>query len=315
MNKFHVFAISTVLAAFAPPVFACSSCGCLLNTDWTSQGYRTHAGLTADLRFDFANQSELRVGRSKLDRASVDPADTDELQRSTINRTWIGSLNYAPNADWSVDVSLPYIVRTHDTQPDGPSSDLLYSSSNSIGDAKVIARYQGFAPNSPVGVLFGVKLPTGATDVEFVDGSPLDRGLQPGTGSTDLILGVYHFGAVTERVGYFAQAQIQKALTRKDEFKPGTQITVNGGLRLALNDAVDTHLQLNARRELQESGANADIPNSGSTLVYLSPGINARIADGLHAYGFLQVPLYQKVTGRQLEPKYTVSFGLSYQIR
>ena len=72
------------------------------------------------------------------------------------------------------------------------------------------------------------------------------------------------------------------------------------------------HLQLNIRTERKESGANADIPNSGATLAYLSPGVTWTVSDQLKVYGFVQVPVYQRVTGFQLEPKYSVSVGLHY---
>jgi len=51
-------------------------------------------------------------------------------------------------------------------------------------------------------------------------------------------------------------------------------------------------IQVNPRIEGQESGSNPDLENSGATLVCLSPGVNIRIADKLHGYGFAQVPVY-----------------------
>ena len=72
------------------------------------------------------------------------------------------------------------------------------------------------------------------------------------------------------------------------------------------------HLQINVRTEHRESGANADIENSGATLAYLSPGITVTLTDKLRAYGFFQVPIYQRVNGYQLEPRYSVSAGVYY---
>ena len=58
--------------------------------------------------------------------------------------------------------------------------------------------------------------------------------------------------------------------------------------------------------------AMADVENSGATLVYLSPGVNFQIADKLHGYVFAQVPIYQRVNGLQIEPRYTVTLGVYY---
>lgn len=101
-------------------------------------------------------------------------------------------------------------------------------------------------------------------------------------------------------------------LHTKDEFKPGVGANLTAGIRYVTATAFVPHLQVNARIEGRESGANADIPNSGATLVYLSPGATWSLTDGLKLYGFAQVPIYQRVTGLQLEPKVSVSVGLHY---
>ena len=69
-------------------------------------------------------------------------------------------------------------------------------------------------------------------------------------------------------------------------------------------------IQINARIEGRESGPNADVENSGATLVYLSPGVNFQVVrQRCTRYLFAQVPIYQRVNGLQLEPRYTVTVG------
>ena len=68
-------------------------------------------------------------------------------------------------------------------------------------------------------------------------------------------------------------------------------------------------LQINARVEKREQGLNADVENSGATLLYLSPGVTVNLAQAAQVYAFVQVPLYQNVNGLQIEPRYTVSVG------
>jgi hypothetical protein len=122
-------------------------------------------------------------------------------------------------------------------------------------------------------------------------GQPLDRGLQPGTGTTDLLLGAYTFGTVARDFHYFGQALLQVPLTSKDGFKPGTGLNLTAGVRYVTDSAVVPHLQVNVRTEGRESGANADVPNSGATLAYLSPGATATLSDNVRAYAFVQVPV------------------------
>ncbi|HEY1392099.1 MAG TPA: TonB-dependent receptor, partial [Methylibium sp.] len=58
-----------------------------------------------------------------------------------------------------------------------------------------------------------------------------------------------------------------------------------------------------------ETGANADTANSGATLVYLSPGATVLLTDKWQLYGFVQLPIYQRVNGLQLETKTSFSLG------
>ena len=48
--------------------------------------------------------------------------------------------------------------------------------------------------------------------------------------------------------------------------------------------------------------------------MYLSPGVNFQLIDKLHGYLFAQVPVYQRVNGLQLEPRYSVTVGVRYAL-
>jgi len=308
---------AAVIAGGSAPsdAWACSSCGCTLNSDWASQGFKSGTGLSADLRFDYFNQNDLRTGTGRVDKGSITLPTDREIQQETINRNTTLTLDYGINADWGATLLVPYFNRYHTTIAEG-DTDISTSRSSSLGDVRVLGRFQGFSPEHNWGVQFGVKLATGSTDVTFRDGpqagAPLDRGLQPGTGSTDLLLGVYAFGPINQNFDYFTQAMLQVPVTSKDDFKPGVGANVTAGVRYVSELPVVPHLQINIRTERRESGANADVENSGATLAYLSPGITWAVTDKLQAYGFFQVPIYQRVTGYQIEPKYSVSAGVHY---
>ncbi len=173
------------IAAASPLSYACSSCGCSLSSDWASQGYAAGPGFLVDLRYDFFNQNQLRTGT--VDRGNIPlPADR-EIQQKTINRNVTLALDYSPNADWGVNVQIPYFDRYHTTVAPG-DTDISTSHTQSIGDVRVLGRYQGFSRDQSSGIQFGLKFATGSFHNEFIDGpqvgSPLDRGLQPGTGTT-----------------------------------------------------------------------------------------------------------------------------------
>lgn len=295
---------------------ACSSCGCSLNTDWAAQGFGGDAGFRVDLRLDYLDQTQLRSGTKAVDRGSLDMPNDREIQQRTLNRNYTLSLDYTANADWGVAVQIPYFDRYHTTIAPG-DTEISTSHTKSLADVRVIGRYQGFTRDHSVGVQFGVKLPTGNIHNTFIDGpqagQPLDRGLQPGTGTTDLLAGGYKFGALSRDWDYFLQGLLQLPLNSKEDFKPGVGVNLNAGLQYVSFASFTPMLQINARIEKRDSGANADIPNSGATLVYLSPGVHYHVTHKTHLYAFMQLPIYQNVNGFQIEPRYTASVGLRYQ--
>lgn len=308
-----------LVATFATPgiALACSSCGCTLNSDWASQGYTVGKGLRIDLRYDYFNQSQLRSGTGSVDRGSLEIPNEEEIQRTTVNRNTTLGVDYALSRAWAVNVMLPYFDRYHSTIAEG-DTDLSYSSSSSIGDARVTARYQGFSPDASFGLVFGVKLPTGSTNVNFhagpEAGERLDRGLQPGTGTTDALIGVYHFGNFGESLGYFAQATIQQPLNSHDGFRPGSGLNLTAGVRYTRWQRFTPQAQINVRAEKRESGVAADVANSGATLAYFSPGFSYRFNRHWDGFAFVQFPIYQRVNGLQLEPTRLFSVGIQYRM-
>lgn len=310
---------SLVLAA-APAAQACSSCGCMLGTDWSDAGLTTASGLKLDLRYDFIDQNQLREGRSPASPdAASPPAGLEEIQQGTLTNSYTLSSDYALNREWGVNVQLPYLVRQHGTLPldDSNTTQIDTSDYRGIGDLRIVGRYQGFLEDSSLGLQFGLKLPTGTIHRRFESGPDsgalIDRGLQPGTGTTDLILGAYSHGTFGSDWDHFEQLQYKLALDSREQFRPSPQLNVNVGLRYTANPAFIPQLQLNMKWEGREIGEQADYANSGSRVVDISPGAGLRITHHLHAYGFVQLPVYQDYKGYQLAPRYTASVGISYR--
>jgi hypothetical protein len=315
MKKCTSFAAVAALAACAgsSAAIACSSCGCTLSSNWGSQGAGSDNGWMFDLRYDYFNQDELRSGTHSVDRGSLQIPNEQEIQQTTINRNYTLNLDYA-KGDWGVNLQVPWFDRYHTTIAEG-DTEVSTSHSKSFGDVRVLGRYNGFSDDRSIGVQAGLKFATGPFHETFIAGpqagEPLDRGLQPGTGTTDLLLGAYNFGSLSRDWDYFAEALLQIPLAARDDFKPGAGVNVNAGFRYMSFEHVVPQIQLNVRSEKRESGADADIDNSGATLVYLSPGITVHLSQDWRAYAFFQVPVYQRVNGLQLEPRYTVSVGVS----
>lgn len=284
---------------------ACASCGCSLSSDWGTQGVSSGEGLRFDLRYDYLNQNQMRSGT----RSAV---STGEQELYTKNNYLTAAVDYNWNENWGVNIQLPYINRSHATNGDPAQPALSTSKTESIGDVKIIGRYSGFGDGT-VGLQFGLKLPTGSHTQNFnagdAAGTPLDRGLQPGSGTTDALIGVYKFGFISQNWDYFTQALAQLPMNSKDEYKPGNALNLNLGMRYMGFESFTPQLQINARVSAKDSGAQASPNDSGGKTIYLSPGVTVPVSEAVRVYGFIQVPIYQNLNGFQLAPKYTVSVG------
>lgn len=304
--------IPTVLAGTATAL-ACSVCSCSLSSDWAAQGYSATTGLEAGVRFEYSDQTNLRSGTNSVDRSTLELPNENETQRRTLNRnTWV-DLNYGFNSSWALTAALPSFDRFHTTIAEGDSA-LSTSHASGLGDLRLLARYQKPGMDHSFSFQFGFKLPTGRFDQNFSEGPQtgelLDRGLQLGTGTTHLLVSASWFARPAASVGVFAQAQLDQPLAARDNFLPSTNATLTGGVRWLNSSRFTPQLQLNLKTESREHGSEGDTANSGGTHAYLSPGVTAEITSRSSAFVFVQLPVYQRVNGLQLEPRWTLSIGL-----
>lgn len=319
--------------------YACASCGCTLSTDWGSQGVSTAEGFSADLSYAYINQNTAIYGNSRPSAALINTlyANGQEIETATKTQTVTASLNYTGEV-FGVSIQIPYLDRTHSTNGTlNPASDTpatvpqgtngATSSDGALGDIRVVGRYSGFSVDRTTGLIAGIKLPTGSTNANFTGGpgagTPLDAGLQIGTGSTDVILGAYTSGLIST-YGWFVQGTVQHAISplaheASGSYRPGDTYSLNTGIRYAqFGVRIAPMLQLNIVRRTADQGTGVPIdaltgaPVSSGTLAYLAPGASIRIGGGTSVYGFVQLPIYQNVSSLQLVPKYTATFGVHH---
>ena len=321
-HRMLAFAAAILAAGASCDAGACATCGCTLSSD-AAMGYAATAGWRLSLEYDYVNQNQLRSGT----RSVAGVPDGSELEHDTLNRYVTAGLSYSPSPSWNLSLFVPYVLRTHSTYGTFDSAqglpELSRSESSSLGDLKLIGAYQGLLPTHNLGVQLGVKLPTGryGTSVHFDAGpnagEPLDASLQPGTGSTDIILGAYYYRAVSQDFDAFVNGQFQSALRHHmdqpgNDYRPGNSTTVSFGLRYAGDPRWAPQLQMNLLHKSPDQGALADIQSTAGTVAYLSPGVTVRATSRLQVFGFVQLPVYSNLYGIQLFPRFTVSVGATY---
>ena len=314
--KFRTTSIVAAVAASLNVGMAQASCGsafCVLNTNWATQGLASEPGTARlDLRYEFVDQKHLRSGSRQIS-AVEDTGDTTELR--TINRNLLTTFDYSFSNNWTISASAPVLARSHSHISD-PTGDATPESWNftKIGDARVLGFYRlnNSDPTLNHGLIMGLKLPTGDFQVRNGDGTTAERALQPGTGSTDLVLGGYYSapGWHPDSI-WFAQGLVQQPVATKDGFKPGTQYQLNLGYRYPVNDSLQVLAQINTLIKTRDTGVNAEPELSGSKTVFLSPGLSYSLTHDVQLYGFLQFPVYRYVNGTQLSADWSLIVGMT----
>jgi hypothetical protein len=310
------------IAALAPalPLEATASCGsafCTANTSWDVQGAWQDPGWRLDLRYEYINQDQPMAGSRKVGVGEIS-AHHDEVR--TVNRNLLSTLDYTVDADWGISASLPVSQRQHDHIHNHMGQQLPESwDFTAAGDARVVARrrlatYEDSQTHTlgTLGVNFGLKLPTGRTDVRNADGELAERTLQPGTGTTDLVAGLYYSQTLPHSdLSWFVSGLAQQALNSHQDFRPGTRLFADAGLRYAATEKVGLLVQLNAQARARDSGAQAEPEDSGGRSLFFSPGLSYAATPSIQVYGFVQLPVYQYVNGVQLTAARAYALGVS----
>ena len=191
-----------------------------------------------------------------------------------------------------------------------------------LGDVSVSTRFAW----SDYTVIAGVKLPTGADDLTL---NVSRRYLQPGTGSTDVILGLRRdYAAEGDRPQCFWQLGAQGAVAYDANFRPGTTLTGTVGVRYQLASPLAFSLQATALRQFRDKNtmaaagytAYAEDLETAAFSTHLAAGLTYKLATNTSAYLYYSsslntVNLADKPSGAEVNAVHSTdvwSFGLTH---
>ena len=316
MNTYCKSLVATIFSTLAA-TGAHASCGsafCTLMTDRYAQGAgEPHLGWSVDLRLESVTQQTLRTGITTIAASQV--SGEDAIERHTKNTNLVTTLSYGLGPDWSLSLRIPALKRDHvhdrvDEDTGQPSIREQWRFTR-LGDVQAIARRQ-FAVDAGAtsfALFGGLKLPTASINITNSSGTRAERALQPGSGTTDIILGIASRRALGLSDALIGQASVSQALNSREDFKPGTRVELSAGWSHAFTQNFGAVVQLNLRHRVRDSGAQAEPANSGSTSADLSPGLTFSVGQASTLYAYLQVPIYQRVNGIQLVPRSSLAVG------
>ena len=284
--------------------FACA-CGCGSFDVSTSSMLPTDKGGSVWVEYDFLNQSDNRHNAS----SSPGYANNDKQIRTDFITA---GGQYMFNRSWGISIAVPYQVRHFKTQ-DSDTGDINHFSSNDLGDVRLQAIYSGLFDDMSSGITFGIKLPTG----QFTTPG-FDRDTEIGSGSTDMLIGLYHQQYITDDAmfSWFTHGQWQRAVSIQNSYRPGDDFNIATGIyyngwTIETAGKIAPLLQIIGSHRLHDTGVNASPDNTGYTRMLLSPGVEYSIAD-IKLYGDIETPVYQNMKGQQLVAPVALKFIVSY---
>jgi len=217
--------------------------------------------------------------------------------------------------------AVPYLDKTLET---GATTGRRELSVRGFGDLALAAKvgvYQRDRPNLTTrAALYGrVKLPTGHDDAVDAEGERLPRPLQLGTGSVDYSTGlilthssgplglsgdlIYDFNTASEGFAFgdvlhYDMALGYRVLPRVYRIYPAKQINL--------------YLEANGTWSRRSTSGGTTLPDSGGSLLLLSPGVQFIPWPSVALEATYQVPVWQDVNGAQPELDWALKVGIRW---
>jgi hypothetical protein len=308
----RVAAFACLLFVASAPGHACSMCRCGDPT-FNALGTDVYKDGAFRVALDWERFSKQQGILPEEGAAALNGASSDLGHESQVENRLTTALSYTFHERVVAVARVPFTSREL-TDPEGRTTQ------DGLSDPELYALVRlwssSFAPGMGrrawISVLGGVKTNWGQNEAAQ-QGGRLDEHLQPGTGSTDWFggfSGVYLFNS---RSSFFGSTQYRRTGTNSFGYKYGNIAMANAGYEHKLGKRFDGALELNFRdagRDVMD-GSGALDPNTGGSLLYVSPRLIVDLGKGLVGRLAVQFPVVDGLNGEQKE-KVVANFGITY---
>jgi len=267
------------------------------------------------------------------------------------------AFSYGVTNDLTVSVRLPWVRRTGilegvQEDPADPATVRDRGNTSGFGDVTVLGQYRFLnnqASGTQAAVLFGVKAPTGTTNLVDPFGEVFEAEFQPGSGSWDGLFGAAFSQRLTPALSFHANILAIATGTGTQDTNLGNRFLYNGALAFRLfgetasephshdprnalahaghdhsrmvtkapmvtaphgHVALDALLEINGEwHDKQRTFGIAD-PNSGGNTIFISPGLRLTI-ENWSGYVLVGIPVVNDYNGIQATPTWRVLTGFS----
>lgn len=308
--------LSLALSLPAPPAGACSICRCGDPT-FNALGSNVYASGAFHLVLDWDHLSKEQGvfdphgghGAARLVSRHAGHGETETLVENRVTAT----LSYAFAERVNLVARVPYSFKTltegeEVTDTNGFADPEIYALvrlwSSSFGP--------GLGRRTWLSAVAGVKTPWGRNAL-VQDGQRVDEHAQPGTGSTDLFGGLAFLHLFDAQSALFASGQFRGTGSNDFAYRYGDITLANVAYERKLTGWLDAVLELNYRHAGRDrvDAEGIEDPNTGGSILYLTPRVVVDLGKGLVARAGVQIPTWKGLNGEQTE-KAVVNAGVTY---
>lgn len=289
---FAAAAVLTVSVSVAPRSAEACACGCGVFTVGAGNLMPDGAHGNLFVEEDYMDQSRNWAAGSGA------PASDNADKKIRTDFLTVGG-QYRLSRDWTITGEVPVWNRAFTTDTGAGVETYRHAA---LGDVRLLATYTGLARDMSIGLIAGVKLPTG--DHKYAN---FDPDTQISNGATEIVLGGYRQGALNRdgNVNYFVQGIWNKPVDWQANYRPGEELNLAMGVSwdgwsLAAGKAsLSPVLQVIGSVRAHDHGPDANPADSGYTRAVVAPGLELQSGQW-RLFADVAVPVYQRVSGHQL---------------
>jgi len=269
-----------------------------------------------DLRLDYTEFENL--SDREIEAKAARAGGFDLLDRSFLPTI---SLSYGIVENFQVGLSIGYYhaVNPREAEFDSGTGDTEITTFDPDGltDLWLTAKYRFYrGPMGQFALFAGAKLPTGKYKVTNSEGERVEPSATAGSGSFDGMGGLAWSRYLTSRITLDVSGQYTFR-TEHDDFRLGDR--VDGGVAVAYRFTEDIQqfpqlsvfAEANLRHLFKSEEDGARDPNTGGTVVFLSPGLRLGFCPNAAFTLSPQFPVVQELYGEQLQTDFKINAALT----
>lgn len=245
----------------------------------------------------------------------------EHLEFQTINQQVQLDVNYGVTDNITLQLRVPVIFRDHDHRIEvgkeamNPLGEFENFDATGLGDMRLMGKY-GFLPSlrSLIVLGLGVDFPTGNFEARNSAGGIQEPSLQVGRGNYGIVAhGFQSYELIPHKLNQFLSYTYVHTFENKFDYQFGDTHLISGGLNWLVTPRITLSGQLNYRYALRDEfvgsleahGSIANpgettldpvirrrgVANTGSTALFLTPGVTVNLGSNTSWYFYGQAPL------------------------